>query len=111
MAKGQESAKIVQDFVKNVNDALERLQTMTPCIIPESDDDTKLLQTGLLVLEELGQAIHDCSGSLADLDEIIDVDKVVSDYPSIKNMFSRCTDVELTEAEEVLLEKYGGGDE
>ena len=111
MAKGQESAKIVHDFIKNINDTLERLQTMTPCIIPETQEDTDLLQTGLLVLDEISQAVRDCSRSLADLDEIIDVDRVVAEYPSIKNMFSRCTDVELTEAEEALMEKYGGDDE
>lgn len=88
MAKGQEAAMIVQNFLKEINSTTSFLKTIIPCIIPNKDEDKEILQQGLNAIVQIDQAIKDCDGDLAELDEIIDVDKVVKDYPKIKQLFS-----------------------
>lgn len=88
MARGQESKKIVDDFIKELNSSNEFLMTMIPCIIPNNEEDKQLLESGLKVITQIDSFIKECDGSLADLDELFDIDKIVSDYPKIKTMFN-----------------------
>lgn len=88
MAKGQEAAKIVNDLLKEVNSSIDFLQTIIPCIIPNNEEDKVSLQKGLAAINQIDQAIKDCGNDLGNLDEIFNIDKIVKEYPKIKNLFS-----------------------
>ena len=87
MARGQESKRIVDEFIKELSSSNEFLLTMIPCIIPNTEEDKRILESGLKVISQVDAFIKECDGSLADLDELFDIDKIVTDYPKIKAMF------------------------
>ena len=87
MAKGQEAAKIVADFSKEVLESINYLKTMIPCIIPNSEEDGEQLMRGLSSIKYIEKAFKDCGESLRDFDEIADVDKIVEEYPKIQSVF------------------------
>lgn len=87
MARGMEAKRIVDEFLKELQSSNEFLMTIIPCIIPADDKDKAILEQGLKVITQVDSAIKECGGNLSDLDELLDIDKLVADYPRIKEMF------------------------
>lgn len=86
MARGFESKKIVDECIGELVSALEFTQLMVPCIIPESDEDGQKLNEGLTAVNQLLEFIRSCDGDLSQLDELFDIDRIVDEYPALKNL-------------------------
>lgn len=88
MARGQESARVVEEFLKETTSAIDYLKAIIPCVIPQSEEDAKILKDGFNAITYIDRAIKDCNSDIGDLDEVLSVDKIVSEYPKIKGLFS-----------------------
>lgn len=109
MARGQENKKIVDDFLKEITTSIEFMQTMIPCIIPENEEDEKLLKQGLIAMNQIHSFIKECGGNLGYLDEMFDIDLIIKDYPKIQSMFSMVNSGDMDMDD--IARKYNLGDE
>lgn len=110
MARGYENKKIVDDYMKDIQGALDFLTTIIPCIIPDSPEDGELLNKGHKTIVQLNKFIKDCDGDLSKLDELFNIDAIVEDYPSIREMFRSTSHKDRDDVTTKYMneERYGG---
>ena len=84
-----ERKEIVMKFVNDFKNALTTFKGLTPCIITHSEEDTKLMKNAYKAADQMIQFIDGCEGDLGYLSEEFDVDKIVSEYPKVDDLFKR----------------------